>query len=202
MIDWKIQSRARECQACSRPFADKQPYFTLLFDKRQVMERLDVCAACWEAQYSQGANNRKDFVSFWQGIFQEPPPPPPEPIQKESAESLLRKLLEQNNPDYIAACFILAVMLERKRIFKVKAQSTENGRRTLIYEHAKNGDIFTIQDPHLQLQQLDEIQRHVAHLLEHGLNPPPLAAVVVADATEPTPDAPVECVTEPPSSHE
>ncbi len=178
MIDWKIQSRAQVCQACEKSFADKQPYYTLLFDKKQAMERLDVCAACWEAQYSQGANDRKDFVSFWQGVFSEPPPPPPEPIQKETAESLLRKLLEQNNPEYVATCFILAVMLERKRILKVKAQTTDQGQRTLIYEHAKNGDLFTILDPHLQLQQLDETQRKVAHLLEHGMHPPlpPLAA--------------------------
>ncbi|MGH7991755.1 MAG: hypothetical protein ACREDS_16385, partial [Limisphaerales bacterium] len=36
----------------------------------------------------------------------------------------------------------------------------------------KTGDIFTIADPDLQLNQLEEIQRDVAQLLEHGLNPP------------------------------
>ena len=41
------------------------------------------------------------------------PPPPSEPIQKQTAESLLRKLIELNDPKYIAAGYILAVMLER-----------------------------------------------------------------------------------------
>jgi hypothetical protein len=32
--------------------------------------------------------------------------------------------------------------------------------------------VFTIIDPALQLNQLEQVQHDVAHLLEHGLNPP------------------------------
>lgn len=189
MIDWKIQARARACQACSKAFADKEAYFTLLFDRKNSLERWDVCATCWESQYSQGANDRKGFVSFWQGVFVEPPPGPPEPIQKESAESLLRKLVEQNEAPYAAACFILAVMLERKRVLRVKAQSTQDGQRTLLYEHARTGDLFSIVDPNLQLQQLEEVQRTVTELLEHGLNP---VASAPASVVEPVPTSGIE----------
>ena len=189
MTEWKIQPRSHACQACGKVFADKGPYYTLLFDKRHSLDRLDVCPACWENQYGQGANDRKGFVSFWQGVFTVPPPPPPEPIQKDSAESLLRKLVESNDPAYQAACFILAVMLERKRVFKVKTQSFEDGHRVLCYEHAKNGDLFTIMDPALQLHQLDEVQRQVAELLEHGL-PAETPLPVTADIPPPTPAEP------------
>jgi hypothetical protein len=41
-----------------------------------------------------------------------------------------------------------------------------------IYEQPKTGDIFTIADPNLRLDQLEEVQRDVAMLLEQGLNPP------------------------------
>ena len=47
----------------------------------------------------------------------------------------------------------------------------EDGSRTLIYEHAKSGDVFTILDPALKLAELGEVQSKVAELLEHGLNP-------------------------------
>ena len=93
-------------------------------------------------------------------------------IQKDTAETLLRKLIEQNDPRYAPAGYILAVMLERKRIFKVKEQIMRDGQRVFIYEQPKTGDIFTIADPDLQLNQLEEVQRDVAQLLEHGLNPP------------------------------
>ena len=168
MNEWNIQSRAHACQACAKPFADRQPYHTLLFDEKAGYERLDVCEACWSSQYSQGATSRKGFVSHWQGLF-EIPPIRPEPIRKENAESLLRKLVEQNDPRHAAACYILAVMLERKRILKVKEQVRRDDRRVFLYEQAGTGDLFTIVDPELQLNQLEAVQRDVAHLLEHGL---------------------------------
>jgi hypothetical protein len=94
-----------------------------------------------------------------------------DPIQKETAETLLRKLIEQNDPRYAPAGYILAVMLERKRVLKVKEQVVRDGKRVFIYEQPATGDVFTIADPALRLDQLEEVQRDVSALLEHGLNP-------------------------------
>lgn len=168
MTEWNIQSRAHGCIACGKAFADKQPFHTLLFDEKVDFRRLDVCQSCWESQFSQGARERRGFVSYWQGVYQAPPPPS-EPIRKETAETLLRKLIELNEPRYIPAGYILAVMLERKRLLKVKEQLLRDGQRIFIYEQPGTGDIFTIVDPKLQLDQLEEVQRDVAALLENGL---------------------------------
>ena len=198
MIDWNLQARSHLCQACAQHFHDQQQYHTLLFDEKRDYLRLDVCEACWQRQYSQGASDRKGFISHWQGIYEAPPAAPPDAIQKDTAESLLRKLTEQNDPQYRAACYILAVMLERKRLLKIKTQSQIAGRRVFVYEQPRTGDVFTVPDPNLQLDQLDEVQRMVAQLLEHGLNPPaaPAAPVessqpteVCATADNSTPDA-------------
>ncbi|HWF19451.1 MAG TPA: hypothetical protein VG754_09285 [Verrucomicrobiae bacterium] len=183
MNEWNIQSRGHACEACGKPFADKEQYHTLLFDEKQAFRRSDVCGACWERQFSEGARERKGFLSYWHGVY-EAPVAAPEPIQKDTAESLLRKLIELNDPRYIPAAYILAVMLERKRLLKVKEQLKRDGQRVFIYEHPKTGDLFTIIDPDLQLNQLEQVQRDVADLLEHGLNPPAdtAAAVTTGDA--------------------
>ena len=172
MNDWNIQSRASACESCARPFADKQPLHTLLSDEHaEQLRRMDVCEACWQNQFSDGARQRKGFISHWQTIY-EAPAPPTDPIQKETAETLLRKLIEQNDPRYAPAGYILAVMLERKRIFKIKEQIVRDGKRVFIYEQPATGDVFTIADPDLRLDQLEAVQRDVAALMEHGLNPP------------------------------
>jgi len=172
MTEWNIQSRAHSCAACGRPFADREAYHTLLFDEKAQFRRSDICGECWRAQYGEGGRDRKGFVSYWQGVY-EAPPAPAEPIKKETAESLLRKLIELNDERFTAAGYILAVMLERKRLLKVKDQIIRDGRRVLMYEQAPTGDLFTIVDPGLQLNQLEQVQHDVAALLEHGLNPPP-----------------------------
>ncbi len=192
MTEWNIQSRAHGCEACARPFADQQPYHTLLFDDKADFRRSDICSACWESQYRE-ARDRKGFISCWQGVYQAPPPPS-DPIKKETAETLLRKLIELNEPQYIPAGFILAVMLERKRLLKVKEQIVRDGQRVFVYEQPSTGDVFTIRDPNLHLDQLEQVQRDVASLLEHGLNPPipPAAAEAIGPAAGESNDAPAE----------
>lgn len=197
MNEWNIQSRARACEACGRTFADQEHYHTLLFDERHDFRRSDVCAACWKKMFEEGARDRKGFISYWQGVY-EAPAPAPDVIQKDTAESLLRKLIELNDPRYIPAGYILAVMLERKRLLKVKEQLTRDGHRVFVYEHPGTGDLFSIIDPDLQLDQLEEVQRDVAHLLEHGLNPPAEsnAAITPAPESMPAPAEPQPAVAE------
>src|SRR5689334_6963692 len=118
MNEWNIQSRGHACQSCNAAFMDKQTYYTILFDEKRDFLRIDVCQKCWEAQYRE-SRDRKGFISCWHGQY-EVPPAPVEAIQKENAETLLRKLIERNDPKHTAASYILAVMLERKRVLKVK----------------------------------------------------------------------------------
>jgi hypothetical protein len=183
MNEWNIQSRAHACEACGKAFTDQEPYHTLLFDEKQDFRRSDVCVSCWQKQFSEGARERKGFISYWHGVY-EAPAPAPDPIQKDTAESLLRKLIELNDPRHVPAAYILAVMLERKRLLKVKEQLVREDRRVFIYEHPKTGDLFTIVDPALQLNQLEQVQRDVAELLEHGLNPPAAPETTPAAAPE------------------
>lgn len=194
MNEWNIQSRAHGCQGCGKKFADREVYHTLLSDQKTELLRLDICAACWQAQHSEGASDRKGFVSHWQGIYEAPPAAPPDAIQKENAETLLRKLIEQNDPAHAPAAYILAVMLERKRLLKVKEQIRREGQRVFIYEQPATGDLFTITDPDLQLDQLEMVQRDVASLLEHGLNPAPAVAEAAADNGVTTAEPPAAAV--------
>lgn len=197
ITEWNIQSRSHGCEACGKSFADKESYHTLLVDEKSHFRRSDLCAACWQQKFA-GAQSPSGFISYWQGVY-EAPPPVTEAIQKETAETLLRKLIEQNDPQYIPAGFILAVMLERKRILKVKEQIVRDGQRVFVYEQPKTGDLFTITDPNLRLDQLEQVQRDVAALLEHGLNPP--APVPAAETTTSEQGEAAECG-EPPATFE
>jgi hypothetical protein len=168
MIDWNIQGRAQACQACEAAFTDRQPYYTVLCEERAGYFRKDICAACWEKEVVTETREAKGYVSHWQGVY-EVPAPQPDPIRKETAESLLRKLLEAKDPRHEGACFILAVMLERKRVLRVKGLAQQDSRRVFIYEHPASGDVFTVADPDLKLDQLEEVQRDVGLLLSRGV---------------------------------
>ena len=171
MNEWNIQARSHVCQSCEKPFADEELCQTLLLEDRHQYVRMDVCRQCWEIQYGEGASDRKGFISQWQSVYHSPPAARPDAIQRETAEDLLRKLIAAGQPQDGPVCFILAVMLERKRILKVKEQFQRDGARVFIYEQPRTGDVFTITDPNLRLDQLEEVQRDISRLL----NPPEAA---------------------------
>jgi hypothetical protein len=157
--DWPIKSRADECAMTGRAFVEGEQFYTLLFREGTGFRREDLSEEAWASRNE----NIRPF-SFWKTRYEPPPAAPPEPLAKENAEQLLRRFLSENTQ--ANACFVLAVMLERKRVLKqIKSEETENGR-VLIYEHTKNGDVFIVPDVQLRLDELETLQNEVAHLLQ------------------------------------
>jgi hypothetical protein len=90
-------------------------------------------------------------------------------------EALLRRLIEEDRPDQINARYVVALMLERKKILKQVDTRSENDGKLLIYEHAKTGEVFFIPDPRLRLDQLDSVQAEVYAWLAPDAAAPPAA---------------------------
>lgn len=157
--EWEIKHRADACAATQRPFADGEYFYTLLFRDAEGFRREDLSEEAWK--------NRNENIrpfSFWRTKYEPSPEAPPEPLAKENAEQLFRRLTNSENPP-ANACYVLAAMLERKKVLKqVKAEQGENGR-VLIYEHRDNGDVFLVRDPGLRLDELENVQTEVTDLL-------------------------------------
>lgn len=166
MIEWNIQSRGHHCSRCQKGFTAGGHYHSTLVPDRAGYQRHDFCHACWAGR--DGLPDPGSVVSHWTGTYEPPPAAPPEPFRRESAESLLLRLMDLRDERYSPACFILAAMLERKRVLRVKSQIRESGKRYFVYEHTATGDALTILDPNLQLDQLEAVQRDVAALMESG----------------------------------
>lgn len=184
MFEWHIQSRAHKCQKTGKPFEDGEVFHTVLLHADEAYERLDLSTEAWKESCDE-ILSRPGYVSHWKGKYHQPPAAAPEAIRKGDAEVLLRELVALGNPDYGAALFILAVMLERKRVLRVKQQVQEVGHRIFIYEHPRSGDVFMIRDPELQLDQLETVQSEVGRLLEEGLPATELVAASGEPVEEP-----------------
>ncbi|MEN3368760.1 MAG: hypothetical protein V7609_903 [Verrucomicrobiota bacterium] len=161
--DWPIKHRADACARTGRPFQPGEQFYTLLFREGDGFRREDLSEEAW----SQRNENITPF-SFWKMRYEPPPPEPPEPLGKESAEDILRRLLAANDPAHVNACYVLAVMLERKRVLKQIKTDKTDGRPVLIYEHAKSGDVFIVPDVRPRLDELEHVQHEVSQLLKNA----------------------------------
>jgi hypothetical protein len=160
LSEWEIKTRGRQCARTEQAFDDGATIFTLLFRVRGGFRREDISESAW----LQIKDSVEPF-SFWKSKFQAPPPPAPDPVSKESVEELLRRLLQEDLPEYVNARYVLAIMLERKKTLKQVDTRESAEERILIYEHAKTGEVFIIGDPRLRLDQLDSVQQEVYALM-------------------------------------
>jgi hypothetical protein len=156
LSEWQIKSRAHACARTRAPFSEGDVIYTLLFRDESGFRREDICEEAWHS-----AQEGVQLFSFWKSTYENPPPPLPEPLPKESVETHLRQLIQEDQAEKANARYILALMLERKKTLKqVDARETDN-ERILIYEHAKTGEVFLILDPQLRLDQLEAVQAEV-----------------------------------------
>ena len=178
--DWDIKSRSEACTACSTAFEDGQSYLSALLFGENGYERADFCEGCW--QQSEAVLSP---YSSWQGIYRKPSATGNnDPLKKETAESLLRKLIEDEDPQNEGVIYILAVMLERKKILVEKDVTVDDlGTVHRVYEHRQTGETFLILDPQLKLDALEDVQTRVIEMLG---GPLPRAAAAPTAPTAPT----------------
>jgi hypothetical protein len=167
---WQIKRRSDVCAGTNMLFNDNEEMISRLLLKNGEYIREDYSLAWWNE------HNPDPGLSSWKSTFHRPPPAT-EPVKKERAESLLRKLVAREDADDINAIYILTLMLERKKILVEKSiQIREDQTKVRVYEHKKSGDTFLIVDPELKLAEIENVQEEVIGLL--GGKPPKTETVV------------------------
>jgi hypothetical protein len=183
--DWHLRSRAHACIKSEEGFEDGETVFSRLRRTEDGYVREDFGAAVWKEVENEPA------VSTWNSIYRPPPPPKEEAVKRESAESLLRKLIEKEDDSNQNTIFILAVMLERKRILVERdVQQQPDGELLRVYECKETNETFLVQDPGLKLAELESVQEEVVLML--GGTPPGHRKAIEGEAVEESPDEEAE----------
>jgi len=158
--DWEIKSRAHTCAHTGYEFQEGDFFYTLLIREGDGFRREDLCESAWKER-----NPNIQPFSFWRSKYEPPAPPAPEAFAKDDAEGLLRRLIEENHPSRKNACYILALMLERKKMLRPVESRDED---MLVYEHVVTRETIVIANPRLSFDQIPDVQREVGALLEPG----------------------------------
>ena len=159
--EWDIKPLSKTCTACQRPFEDGERYATRLVEVDGRYERGDFCLPCWERERTNGLG-----CSRWTGLFRRPPPPPDRKVHKETAETLLRRLMEERKPEQAELVYILAVMLERQRVLvEQRAEHLPGREPVLIYVHRRTSETFLIPYVAISEERLPVVQKEIMQLL-------------------------------------
>jgi hypothetical protein len=163
---WSIKSRAHICAVTEKHFTDGESFYTALFPDPESSDylRKDFSAEVWE---NRSEEDETPF-SFWSSIYHAPVKDEKVEVTDESPEDLLRRLIEEDLEHTENARYILAIMLERKKLL-VEADTQPIATGIIrIYEHRKTGDVFIVKDPNIPLSEVESVQDQVSTLLENG----------------------------------
>lgn len=176
MIEWDVQKGKAQCESCKAAFLDSQPFHCLLRMDGEVLARLDYCQGCWAEETAGAIAGSKEYATWVSRYKIILPAPKEEALKRDHAEIVFRKLLAGGDPSKKNVIFVLAVMLERKKILKqqkVVRNVSENGegtgKKTLVYAHAETSESIIIEDPQIRLTEWGQIEKEVKGLLEEEL---------------------------------
>ncbi|MFQ3671275.1 MAG: hypothetical protein SNJ84_07435 [Verrucomicrobiia bacterium] len=157
-MEWNIKARSDACQITGKPFAEDEVFYTILVETQEGLIRQDLCEEAW-------ANRNENIrpLSFWKSVFKPTPPPEPETVDRTDAESELRRLVDSDNPSDRTVCFLLAAMLERKRILRIQDRLTVGGLNKVIYVHTGTQETFVVDEPDIKLTELDRLKADLDH---------------------------------------
>ena len=164
--NWSIRSRAPQCALSERPFAEGEVFHTAIYFDPETSGylRRDVAIDAWQQEIAE----RKP-IAYWRNTYSPTiVEAKPEVASKEGAMALLQRFIEEDETATENARYILALMLERKRILSPTATKEVDGNKMLFYENKKTGEVFIVRDPDLRLDELAQLQDEVAMLLGFG----------------------------------
>ena len=177
---WSIKSRARECAESGDAFQSGQKIRAAIFPDPESSGylRKDYTIEAWENR--EGEENP---FSCWLTTY-EPPvtEEKAEDVVEDDPETLLKRLVDEEEEHTENARYILAVMLERKKLLRETDTQEIPSGILRIYEHRKSGDVYIIKDPQISLTDVDRVQEEVRQLLD----PSATVAEETTEKIEPT----------------
>lgn len=199
---WHVRSRGRECAATQTAFSEGETIVTALFPDPESSGylRRDYCIQGWADQQTGG----EIAFSFWRTTYSIPTGnEKSNPVEKLSAEEILRRLIDENEDHTENTRFILAVMLERQKILReTDSQRTPNGI-IRVYEQRKTAEVYIVKDPDIPLSQVEALQNEVIILLENnGNSPEPVEFAVTPAEADAETDVSEKILSEPSGSED
>lgn len=154
-MDWNIKGRSEQCAETGHPFQEGKVFYTILEETKEGIQRKDLCAEAWNKISGKPA-------FFWRSTFKTAPAKAPETINKQDAESELRRLLNLDARENDKLCYLLALLLERKKILRAREKTELEGEKVIFYEHSDTQETFIIRETDFKLSDIENLQTELS----------------------------------------
>jgi hypothetical protein len=157
VMDYQIQPNTRRCAVTGRELAPGERYFAALIEEGAQFARRDYSAEAWQGP-PEGA------FSFWSGRV----PPADDKAKPHFDDDLLEECFQrlegQTDPGRVNFRYVVALLLVRRRRFKLEAGDSDAGA-AMIVRCVRTGERHTVTNPRLSEEEMLQVQDEVFQVL-------------------------------------
>ena len=157
-MNYQIQPITRRCAVTGRELKPGERYYTALLEDGEQFLRRDYSQEAWQGP-PEGA------FSFWTGRV---PPPQHEPrprFDDDLLEECFHRLDGQTDPGRINFRYVVALLLIRRRKFKLEQDVSDGGVATMLVKCVRTGERHTVVNPQLGEDEMAQVQDEVFQVL-------------------------------------
>ena len=157
MTDYQIQANTRRCAATGRELRPGDRFFSVLLDHDGKLERRDFSAEAWSGPPT-------GTFSFWSGKISADDHRRP-PIDDEMLVECFQRLEGDPDPGRVSFRYVVALLLMRRRRFRVEEAREENGQEILSLRCSRTRELYEVVNPRLAEAELAAVQEEVFKVL-------------------------------------
>jgi hypothetical protein len=156
-MEYQIQPNTRRCAVTGRELQPGERYYAALIEDGAQFERRDYSADAWKGP-PPGA------FSFWAGRVPPPDTKARPRIDDDLLEECFHRLEGQADPSRINFRYVVALLLVRRRRFKLEAGDSDGGA-TMTVRCVRTGQTHVVINPQLSEDEMLQVQDEVFQVL-------------------------------------
>lgn len=161
MVEYRIRKSTFRCARCEREFELDEAYVSRVDIEEDELSRSDFCDGCFEAPTAEEAPR----VAFWRSR-RTVAPERKRSIDFPTLRELFFKMAESGAEDHRKVCYLLALVLIRKRFVKLREFVTEDGRDYLVVTTKQRPEPLRLEAPELHPNEFGELKHQLTYLLD------------------------------------
>jgi len=160
-MEWKIGKGNLDCVACNKGFSEEEEYYSAIFDEQGGFIRKDFCIPCWSKPKSEV------FFSFWKTKVPKQGKPAQKFLNTDVLLDMVFKLDGSMEAHQRNLRYVLVLYLIRKKVFKFKSLSREEGGEHLIIYFPREDRELKVFNPSLKAEEIEAITAEMNQLLNY-----------------------------------
>ena len=158
-MEFKIQRSSGRCAATGREFREGEVLFSVLVNADDGLARVDFSEEGWSGPPD-------DAIAFWKGrvpVSDQPRQPLRDP---DALLQLFERLGERTVPESDGLRYVLALLLARKRLFKLGNVEASPTGEILEVVCTRTNNTYRVTKPELTSEQMEAIESQLGQLME------------------------------------